>query len=206
MRDAIHIVCLLGATGSGKSAVATTLEKHHGFVRVRFAQTLKDMLRAMGLSALDVDGPQEHRNKPHRLLLGKSPRYAMQTLGTEWRAYIGESLWSAILVDRVKRMIADGKTRIVIDDMRFPHELEALGELGAVTVAIRRASVEASTRQQWVSRLPKWLQPVAALLTGTTRLHPSEGLWYHMPHDISVYNCGSLHDLRADVAEVVGRL
>src|SRR6478735_5360554 len=104
--DRIIIICLLGASSAGKSAVAKHLQNHHGFTHLRFAEPLKDMLRVLGLSAMDVDGPQEHRAKPHPLLLGKSPRYAMQTLGTEWRDFIGKALWANITLRRVKDAIS----------------------------------------------------------------------------------------------------
>lgn len=206
MSDRIVILGLLGASGSGKSVVAQHLVAKHGFARVRFAQPIKDMLRAIGLSEMDVDGPQEHRARPHPLLLGKSPRYALQTLGTEWRNYIGKALWANITLRVIKDRIAQGETRFVIDDMRFPHEADIFFEIGGYTMAIRRPSAEPSKQQQFITNLPWGLRHVAAFLTGIQPLHASEALWYRMHKDIEIYNSKGLDDLRSTVDDWVEQI
>lgn len=203
MSDRIIIIAVLGSTGSGKSTVAKHLEHNFGFTPLKFAQPLKDMLRALGLSFLDVEGPQSHRSKPHPLLLGKSARYAMQTLGTEWRNMIGRDLWANITIRRIKELIAQGETRFVIDDMRFPHELDLLGEIGCVTVAVRRRKVEPTPKQRRITKLPHFIRGIASFLTGVDPLHPSEALWFDMPHDIVIHNSGTVEDLRNDAAEAL---
>lgn len=44
----------------------------------------KDMLSALRLSQEELHGPPAIRDSPSARLSGRSPRYAMQTLGTDW--------------------------------------------------------------------------------------------------------------------------
>ena len=50
------VVALIGQAGSGKSEVARHLIRNYSYHRVRFAQTLKDMLMIFGLSVEEVEG------------------------------------------------------------------------------------------------------------------------------------------------------
>ena len=92
-----NLIALTGLAGSGKTTAADYLVKAHGFACISFAGPIKSMLRTLGLTALeDIEEvfEGEGKEKPNRLLCGKSPRFAMQTLGTEWgRDLIGPDLW-----------------------------------------------------------------------------------------------------------------
>ena len=117
------IVALTGPAGCGKTTVAKGLERH-GFARVRFAGPLKAMLRTLGLTEDQVDGDQ--KETPCDLLCGKTPRAAMQALGTEWgRDCVGENLWVNAAMKQVDEYIALGVS-VVIDDCRFDNEAEAV--------------------------------------------------------------------------------
>ena len=56
----------------------------------------------------EIDGRwKEH---PCSLLLNKTPRYAMQTLGTEWgRELIGENIWTHIWKCHVTELLVQGR-------------------------------------------------------------------------------------------------
>jgi hypothetical protein len=117
------VVGFTGLIGAGKTTAAQYLVDEHDFVRVRFAETLKHMLITLGLSWAEIDGSL--REKPCELLGGKTPRYAMQTLGTEWgRQLICDDLWV-----RAWRRAVDCHApyqHIVVDDVRFENELAAV--------------------------------------------------------------------------------
>ena len=86
------IIGLTGLAGSGETTVARHLMGMHGFVRHRMAEPLKSMLKALGLTEQQIDG--DLKEVPCELLGGKTPRHAMQTLGTEWgRDLISQNLW-----------------------------------------------------------------------------------------------------------------
>lgn len=205
MAEAISILAVLGSAKSGKSTTAQYLVDHHGYTRVRFAQTLKDMLRAMGLSGEQIDGPQAIRETPSDLLCGKTPRYAMQTLGTEWRDMIDKRLWARIARKRVSDLIASGVTKIVIDDMRFPHEAELFDEIGTTIIAIRRPEVEPSAWQRRLSflPLPPFVRSILYLLFGWRAVHRSEIEWFNIEADHEIRNEGTLCDLYASIERIV---
>lgn len=124
---------IIGVTGrkyAGKDSVCRELVTQ-GFKVMRFAGPLKAMLRAFyaehgidaGTIERKIDGDlKEH---PCPLLRGKTPRYAMQTLGTEWgRGLIANDLWVESLVYR-----AETADKVAVSDVRFPNEAEAIAKL-----------------------------------------------------------------------------
>lgn len=143
MNDFPRLIALIGSKGSGKTTLAKQLVIHLGYQRIPFASTLKLMLRTMlheaGASHLEIDSmlDGENKDKPHEILCGKTPRHAMQTLGTEWRNLIGENLWTEIW-----RRTQSRYSRVCVDDMRFLHEAKAVNELGGKILLITRPSTD----------------------------------------------------------------
>lgn len=129
------LIAFTGKIGAGKSTAAQYLYETHKYRKMPFAQTLKEMLIYMGLSAVEVYGSQ--KEVPNETILGgKTPRHAMQTLGTEWgRNLIHPDIW----VDCWKRKASLCKDRIVVDDARFPNEFRIIEELNGIIVNIERA-------------------------------------------------------------------
>lgn len=126
------IVGLTGPAGCGKSTAAFHLEEL-GFKRIRFAGALKSMMMALGLSQEHIEGSL--KEVPCALLGGKTPRYAMQTLGTEWgRNLMGENLWTDIWQSQVNSW----QGPVVVDDCRFPNEEKHLRAMGGKIIRIIR--------------------------------------------------------------------
>ncbi len=118
------VIALIGQAGSGKSEVARHLVVNHNYVRIRFAYILKDMLKTLGLSQEEVDG--HLKEEPCPLLLGQTPRYAMQTLGTEWgREIIHPNIWTHAWKIKVTSYLNLGH-KVVCDDCRFENEVEVV--------------------------------------------------------------------------------
>jgi hypothetical protein len=132
MRDEKVIIGLCGKIASGKSTAASYLETRYGFKRVRFAGPLKAMMAALGLSHAEIEGHLKER--PCDLLGGKTPRFAMQTLGTEWgRNLIDSELWV-----RAWLRATEGWPLVVADDVRFPNEAKAVRDAGGLLIRIER--------------------------------------------------------------------
>ncbi|QWY83235.1 deoxynucleotide monophosphate kinase protein [Rhizobium phage RHph_X2_25] len=126
-----RLVALTGAAGSGKSTATRYLVEHNGYTLVKFAGPLKDMLRAIGFDDDEIEG--EFKEMPMEMLCGKTPRHAMQTLGTEWgRKCMGEDFW--VRIWRLRAAMVGG--RVVVDDCRFPNEAQAIRELGGMIVKL----------------------------------------------------------------------
>lgn len=119
--------------GSGKTTVAEILVRKHGFIRLSVASTLKAMTRTFleesGMNPYDVlelIADPELKEMPLKALNGKSPRYAMQTLGTEWgRNLFGEDFWINAAINKAKALMSQGYS-VVFDDVRFTNEAEAI--------------------------------------------------------------------------------
>lgn len=117
------VIGLAGAARSGKSTLADHLVAKYGFTRIDVTEPLKQMLwalmRVRGCSDPDewIYGNLKETSCPY--LEGQTPRFAMQTLGTEWgRNLIGDSLWVHTAHDR----IAATPGNVVIENIRFANE------------------------------------------------------------------------------------
>lgn len=139
----VRTIGICGAAGAGKSTAAERLVKQWRFNRVRFAGPLKAMMAALGLSAEQLDG--NLKEEPSPLLQGRTPRQAMQWLGTEWgRNLIGPEFWIAAWLASVERaggFYEPGKgwdRLIVADDVRFANEAKAIRDRGGIVIRIDR--------------------------------------------------------------------
>jgi hypothetical protein len=122
------VVAFTGIAGCGKSTAAQFLVDRYGYERLRFAGPLKAAMAVLGLSQAEIEG--ELKEAPSEALCGKSPRHAMQTLGTEWgRRCIGDDFWVRLWLRKADDIIAKGG-RVVVDDCRFPNEAAAIRKLG----------------------------------------------------------------------------
>lgn len=171
------LIGLTGLAGSGKSTIASNLVLEHGFRRHRFAGPLKDMLRALGLTDAQIDG--EHKEVACEELGWNTPRYAMQTLGTEWgRAHMGPNFWVNLAKARIKDDLL--RASVVVDDVRFQNEVEAIRAMGGRVLRVVRPG------------------------TAGAGSHVSESQDFDV--DGTIGNSGSLDELRAEIWAVIGLL
>jgi hypothetical protein len=174
-----RLVSFVGEIGAGKSTAAKYLVDKVGFEYTRFAGPIKDMLKSLGCTHEQVDGAE--KETPAEILGGKTPRYAMQTLGTEWaRQCMGADFWMTIWKSRVQTRLDRGGF-VVVDDCRFANEAQAVRDLGGVHIRIARSSVVERTAE-----------------------HASEG--YKVRQDAIVYNEGSISDLQNWIDELLAVL
>lgn len=197
------IIAIMGAAKSGKTTAANVLEKM-GFPRMRFAGPLKEMLAVLGLTPDDLEGSK--KETPNPLLCGKTPRHAMQTLGTEWRDMIDTRLWTTIMEKRLRQAMASPEPpmAIFIDDCRFPHEIEMLRKLDAKIWVVRRPQVEPSHSEMILSRTK--LGRAILRMIFTKPLHLSEVYWCDAEFDEEFYNTGTIEELEVDIRYEVNRL
>lgn len=110
---------------------------------------------------------------------GVTPRHLMRTLGTEWgRDCVYGNLWVDLALIQASRLMEAGKS-VVIDDLRFPNEYEAIKDRGGECWSVDRPGKKIETD------------------------HPSEGLLDSYPFDKTINNGGSLEDLHRAIAQSV---
>ena len=172
------IIAITGLKGSGKTEISKHLVSHYAFDRISFADPLKIMLRAMGLTYEELWG--QEKEVPSELLGGKTPRHAMQTLGTEWgRILIDKDIWCRVWKQGVE---ATSQTRIVTDDLRFVNEVEIIKSLGGHVIKIVRPGF------------------------ATKDSHQSELEITKLKYDFKIINDGSIFMLKASVDKVMEKI
>lgn len=176
------LIGLTGAAGSGKNTAAARLVKAHGFYSLAFADPLYEMVSIVtGLMREDLED-REIKETPIDWL-GKSPRQLLQSLGTEWgRGCVRDDLWITIAFRRIDEIL-DGGRSVVVTDVRFPNEAEAIRERGGVVWRITR--------------------PVTSL-SASTAAHASEAGIPDALVDAVLPNAGSLAFLAARVDAAIG--
>lgn len=136
------LIGITGAKGSGKDTLGKYY-RNRGFALVKFADPLKNMLRSLyreaGVDPKTIERKIEEDLKETdcEILCGRTPRHAMQTLGTEWRDMISMNLWREIFHSKVRTLLTEG-TPVVCSDVRFQHEVDLIKELGGYIVRVDR--------------------------------------------------------------------
>ena len=177
--ERVRIIGLSGRAGSGKTTVAGMIP---AAVVIQLADPLYAALSTMlGVPESMLRSPA-YKERPF-LGLGKSPRQMMQTLGTEWgRELIDRHIWIRLLEKRIETLRAQGVRTIVVADVRFENEADAIRRMDGQVWRVRRDE------------------------PATASAHSSEcgvGLEDEEPE---IVNTGTLDDLRERVLEALGVL
>lgn len=194
-----RIISISGLIGSGKDTAADILIRHHGFVKVAFADSLKDACSAIfGWDRRMLDGVTpasrqwresvdtwwaERLNMPHL-----TPRWVLQHMGTEvLRQHFNDDIWVA----SAERKIADSPKSVVITDCRFPNEIGALKRIGGITARIFRGTD------------PPWLELARSDMGEFRRqypgVHASEYSSVNLDYDHYINNNGDIPNLHAQL-------
>lgn len=117
----MKLIGLTGPAGSGKSTVAEILRFEQDFVELAFADWVKNTV--CGLLGITRGELETIKEKPVPWL-GVSPRYLMQTLGTEWgRGLVDPNLWITVMEQQIEGN-GGRYDRVVIPDCRFENEAD----------------------------------------------------------------------------------
>lgn len=137
------IIGFTGAKTSGKTTAAMALQHSKWLPKkvgiMSFAQTLKGMARL--ILPREAFLPENKEDVTYGIC-GRTPRYVMQTLGTEWgREMVGNDLWLEVM----RRNLANTTFKtVIVDDVRFNNEAELIIDLGGVIYEIQRVGLESS--------------------------------------------------------------
>ena len=131
---------LTGPPGCGKDAMAQRLVEAHQFHRVAFADEIREALLVLDpcvqgcdrLSEIVADHGWEQAKKRW-----PEVRRLLQVLGTELgRDLHGTDCWVDMVFTKVDALSPDD--RVVLSDVRFPNEAEAVRSRGGTVIRINR--------------------------------------------------------------------
>jgi len=210
------IIGFVGFIGCGKDTAADYLVNYHEFRRDSFANTLKDAVAAVfGWDRFLLEGRtkearewreqrdlwwSERLNIPHL-----TPRWILQYWGTDvLRNNFHDDIWIASLENRLRK----SKDNIVISDVRFPNEINAIHNAGGLVVRIKRGPE------------PEWYQDAVNVNMGLTnmqwtmskirmeelKIHPSETAWIGGSVDDTIENNGTIDNFYSNIEKLIKSL
>jgi hypothetical protein len=202
------IIGISGLIGSGKGTVADFLVENRNFVKLSFADRLKDGVSTLfgwdrALLEGDTVESREFREQPDDYWSKETgqvitPRRVLQLYGTEC---LRQGFFDGIWVSLVKQQILeDPNKNYVIPDCRFWNELLMIQQIGGHTWEVWRG--EKPTYWEEAGELNKQFNPPPKdnnIATTYPEVHPSEWRWAGFNFDISIKNNGSLDELHSTI-------
>lgn len=140
------LIGLMGKKRSGKDTFASVLVESYGYTRVAFADPLRDALYRMdpivdwdhcddgGINTyslsevVDFFGWEKAKDTVPEI------RRLLQTFGTDAIREIDEGFWVRAAVDSIEAV----EGPVVVTDVRFPNEADAIRKLGGLLIRITR--------------------------------------------------------------------
>lgn len=145
------LIGLLGLKKSGKSTLANYLINNYQFVEFSFANCLKRACQELFLlSDEQINGTQEQKETADERWFGCSPRQMLQFVGTDLLREnldkIMPGLGKDIFIHHFKiwyqkELENNPKLNVVISDVRFQNEVDAIHELCGEVIKINRSNI-----------------------------------------------------------------
>ena len=183
------IIGLCGLIGSGKNTVAEHLMEQHYYISVSFAETLKDAAACIfgwDRDMLEGATPEDRAARElkdewwsERLGFDVSPRYMLQYMGTEvMRNNLHPDIWTLSAEKLIKE---NPWEQYVFTDVRFPNEAAMIRRIGGKVWHVRRGELP-----EWFGQNPE-------------HIHASETAWNNETFDATIYNDGTIEDLKTTI-------
>lgn len=195
------LIGLAGQKGAGKNTAADGLPDA---LKTSFAAPVKQML-SVGLNLTEEQLNGRDKHQPISWLgNGKSitPRYLMQSLGTEWgRIMVDPAIWVKLaeqsIDDLTERHMEEWfcPPPILVTDVRFESEAEMIRARGGVIVHVLRGRKPVTG---WRERLWRMWDRLTD--------HASEVRLPVLPEDKIILNTGTIEDLQRQLRGVVENL
>ena len=191
------LIGICGLIGSGKDTVAQNLIDNHNFVKISFADKLKDAVASMFSWDRDLLDGKTDKSRAWREQVDQywtqetgreiTPRLVLQEFGTEC---MRDGFYDGIWVSLTKKHIIDNpNTHFVIPDVRFPNEAKMLYEVGGQVWRVKRGQD------------PIWFRIYQDVGVEPKDVHASEWAWAHTKFTHTIDNNGTLLDLKSQVQD-----
>lgn len=175
------IIGLCGYAGSGKDTLARILCDDCGFVQVSFADKVREVLMHLdpflpeaGAYVSDLVEKEGYECAKRRYL---SFRKWLVKIGHGMRTIVNDRVW--IDAADLSTKIADGKTMVVVSDVRYANEAATIRDLGGKVWYIFRPGCDAATPEE------------------------KDSITMIRNFDAVITNSGMIDDLRATVREML---
>jgi hypothetical protein len=200
------IVGIIGLIASGKSTIANILVEDYGFVKVSFADSLKDAVAAIfgwdrELLQGDTEESRIWREQVDQywsdvMQHAVTPRWVLQHIGTDvMREHFHKNIW----VHSLMKKLNDPSKNYVISDVRFQNEV---------------AVILANRGQIWeIQRppMPNWYSLDFSEYDDLKRhmeiyhpeIHKSEWDWRLTKRNHVIINNSSINDLKVAVSSII---
>ena len=191
------IIGICGLIGSGKDTIADHLVKDHKFVKISFADKLKDTVATLFERDRDLlDGKTEQsrlwrEQEDHfwskELKKKVTPRYVLQVFGTEC---MRDGFYDGIWVSMLKKKVTENpEINWVIPDVRFENEVKVLKEIGGEVWWVKRG------------QLPMWFRMYQDIGQKPKDVHASEWQWANAKFDKVFENDSTINALKSQVQD-----
>lgn len=165
------IIGLSGVARSGKDSVADHLIKNYGFTKLSFADPIRESLIRLD-PAISVAGNYMSLATAVRLIgweelktQSEDIRGLMQRMGTEvGREMFYEDIWVDAALNQIKP-----EMKVVIADVRYPNEADAIQKFGGKLWRIERPGVGPANEHPSESALDSYAFPVKLANNGTLK-------------------------------------
>lgn len=104
------ILALSGPRACGKSTISKHLVNHHGYTRIAFSDALRQLAECAGEAYIN--------DRNYLALLGSKLR----------------EMWPTFLIEVVQHRIEHLEGPVVLEDLRFPSEVDFAAKMGAFTI------------------------------------------------------------------------
>lgn len=164
-----QIIGFCGKKRSGKDTAGDAVASF-GYMPIAFADPIKEICQTV----FEFSDEQVYGSKKEETdqFWGFSPRWAMQTIGTEmFRNHIGDDVWVKSLLARIN---SSNHNKFAVTDVRFPNEVDQLQSVGAEIVYIRRPEVEPE-----LNSTKKWIAKQGGIIKRVAEAFAEFGAEYH---------------------------
>jgi hypothetical protein len=148
------VIGFTGRASAGKDTVANYVKKYYArheriAMKIACADPLKKICtevfgKAYGVNPISFYGTQAEKEAPLEALPNWTGRRILQYIGTEGFRHIDDEVWPRLMIAEARHMLSnDLADMILVADVRFLSEAEAIKKAGGIVVRVKRPEADA---------------------------------------------------------------